>query len=91
MLYPEPGCNGLRRDQIQTYYRVVVRRGSLDGVPLGAKYSVYLAMMKELARQSGQELPLEDEAEEEEEAEPTRGRIVGARDLVEWVPEGKRL
>ena len=77
----EEGCTGMRSDQSQTYYRLVVCRGALTGVPLGAKYQVYCAMMKECG-QPGQLPPLEDAEEEQPEA-PVRGRIVAAADIFE--------
>lgn len=89
VLCPEPGCTGLSRGQSATYYRVVVRSGSLAGVPLGAKYSVYLAMLKG-SGQCGQLLPLEDEAEHEE-TEPEQKHPMGASELFVWTgPKPKR-
>ena len=77
----------MRSDQSSSYYRLVVGRGALAGVPLGAKYKVYCAMLKDcvqpgLPGQPG--LALED-AEEEQLAAPVpvRHRIMVACDLME--------
>ena len=84
-LCPAEEGTGMRSDQSCSYYRLVVGRGALAGVPLGAKYKVYCAMLKDcvqpgLPGQPG--LALEDAEEEQLEA-PVQRRIVVACDLME--------